>query len=101
MDFDSRLLGRALQNVIMNAVIHNPPGTEVQCNISVKKNYCCIMIEDDGIGIEETKLRHILNHSGKGIAIAKAFVEAHSGRMNILSAEGKGTRVEILIPISL
>lgn len=57
------------------------------------------MIEDDGIGIEETKLRHNLNQSGKGIAIAKAFVEAHFGRMNILPADGKGTRVEIVLPI--
>ncbi|MEK3782602.1 sensor histidine kinase [Paenibacillus sp. FSL R5-0810] len=99
VEFDRRLLGRALQNVIMNAVSHNPPGTQVQCNISVKEGYCYIKIEDDGIGIEETQLKHILNQSGKGIAIANAFVEAHSGRMNILPADRKGTQVDIILPI--
>ncbi|GIO98261.1 hypothetical protein J14TS5_33470 [Paenibacillus lautus] len=100
MEFDSRLLGRALQNVIMNAVIHNPPGTQVQCDISVKENHCYIVIEDDGNGIEDTILRQVLDQSGKGIAIANAFVAAHSGRMSILPADSKGTRVEFVLPIS-
>lgn len=100
MEFDSSLLGRALQNVIMNAVIHNPPGTKVQCDISVKENHCYIVIEDDGNGIEDTILRQVLDQSGKGIAIANAFVEAHSGSMSILPADSKGTRVEFVLPIS-
>ncbi|CAM3749932.1 MULTISPECIES: sensor histidine kinase [Paenibacillus] len=99
MEFDSRLLGRAFQNVMMNAVIHNPPGTQVQCNISLKENHCYIVIEDDGAGIEETKRRQALDESGKGIAIANAFVEAHAGCMSIAPADDKGTRVEIVLPI--
>lgn len=99
IDFDSRLLGRVFQNILMNAVIHNPPGIEIQCRISVDGNHCIIVIEDNGIGIEETKLAQALDQSGKGIAIANAFIEAHAGCMRILPAEGKGTRVEIVLPI--
>ncbi|WP_253300661.1 sensor histidine kinase [Paenibacillus lautus] len=100
MDFDRKLLGRAFQNVLMNAVIHNPFGTQVKCDISIKGNKCFIVIEDDGNGIEDTILRQVLDQSGKGIAIANAFVEAHSGRMSILPADSKGTRVEFVLPIS-
>lgn len=99
INFDSRLLGRVFQNILMNAVIHNPPGIEIQCSISVDGNHCIIVIEDNGIGIEESKLAQALDQSGKGIAIANAFVEAHAGCMRILPAEGKGTRVEVVLPI--
>lgn len=99
MDFDSRLLGRVFQNVFMNAVIHNPPGIEIQCGISLDGKHCVIVIEDNGIGIQETKLRQALDQSGKGIAIANAFVEAHAGCMSILPADGKGTQVKIVLPI--
>ncbi|KOP64952.1 hypothetical protein AMS62_06570 [Bacillus sp. FJAT-18019] len=99
VDFDSRLLGRVFQNVFINALIHNPPGIEIQCSISIDRNRCIIVIEDNGIGIEETKLTQALDQSGKGIAIAIAFVEAHGGCMSILSAQRKGTRVEIVLPI--
>lgn len=99
IDFDSRLLGRVFQNVLMNAVIHNPPGIKIQCSISMDGKHCIIVIEDNGIGINETKLEEALKQSGKGIAIANAFVEAHAGYMSILPAEGKGTRVEIKLPI--
>ncbi|KOR87738.1 sensor histidine kinase [Paenibacillus solani] len=99
IDFDSRLLGRVFQNVFMNAVIHNPPGIEIQCSISIDGNHCIIVIEDNGIGINETKLTQAMDQSGKGIAIATAFVEAHAGCMSILPADGKGTCVKIVLPI--
>lgn len=98
MDFDSKLLGRAIQNVLMNAVIHNPPGTQVTCEFAVRDNSGFIVIEDNGVGIGEGVLKEGMVHSGKGIAIARAFVEAHSGRMNIMKADGGGTRVEITLP---
>lgn len=101
IDFDSRLLGRAFQNVLMNAVIHNPPGIEIQCSFSIDGKHCIIVIEDNGIGIEKSKLAQALDQSGRGIAIANAFVEAHAGCMSILPAEGKGTRVEIVLPVRL
>lgn len=98
MEFDSKLLGRAVQNVLMNAAIHNPPGTQVTCDLSVQENGCFLVVEDNGVGIDEAALKQALYHSGKGIAIARAFIEAHSGRMNIVRADGEGTRVEITLP---
>lgn len=107
MEFDGKLLGRAVQNVLMNAVIHNPPGTEVTVDLSFGENGCLLVIEDDGVGIDKEVLQQAMYHSGKGMAIARAFIEAHSGVMNIVEADGGGTggkggtggtRVEITLP---
>ncbi|MEK3731959.1 HAMP domain-containing sensor histidine kinase [Paenibacillus sp. FSL M8-0334] len=99
MEFDSKLFGRAVQNVLMNAAIHNPPGTQVTCDLGFRENSCLLVVEDDGVGIDEQALKRALYHSGKGIAIARAFIEAHSGHMNIVKSDGGGTRVEITLPM--
>ncbi|MBE9917463.1 HAMP domain-containing histidine kinase [Paenibacillus donghaensis] len=100
LDFDRKLLGRAIQNVLMNTVIHNPPGTEVACDFTIQDNSVLIAIEDNGVGIDEAVLKQGMNHSGKGIAIARAFIEAHSGHMNIMKVDGggRGARIEITLP---
>ncbi|GAA0410003.1 HAMP domain-containing sensor histidine kinase [Paenibacillus motobuensis] len=97
MDFDSKLLGRAIQNLLLNAMIHNPSGTEIACDLGIQEDQCLIVIEDNGAGINESVLRQDRYQSGKGIAIARAFIEAHSGRMNIMRADGGGTRIEIVL----
>ncbi|MDR0267639.1 MAG: HAMP domain-containing histidine kinase [Paenibacillus sp.] len=100
MDFDRTLLGRAIQNVLVNTAIHNPPRTQVICDLVIQENSVLIVIEDNGVGIDEAVLKQGMNHSGKGIAIARAFIEAHSGHMNIVKVDGdgSGTRIEITLP---
>lgn len=97
MDFDSKLLGRAIQNLLLNAVIHNPPGTQITCALEIQEERCLFVIEDNGAGIDEGVLRQDKQPSGKGIAIARAFIEAHFGRMNMMRADGGGTRIEIVL----
>lgn len=98
IEFDRRLLGRAFQNILINAVVHNETGIHVTCDIKSEEDVIIITIEDDGEGILKEQIEESLYNPGKGLAIARAFIEAHQGKMNIISISPKGTRLEVLLP---
>jgi signal transduction histidine kinase len=66
-----------------------------------------ISIVDSGCGINEGNLAGVLlpfftskkNHDGLGLSMASRFIEIHGGILQIRSKEGKGTSVEMRLPI--
>lgn len=100
MSFDSKLLGRALQNFLINAIIHNPPGTHVSMEVNKENDKLHISIEDDGIGMNPNECKQVSHSEGHGIPIAKSFIEAHNGTLHILSGSKAGTRMEISLPLN-
>jgi signal transduction histidine kinase len=68
-----------------------------------------ITVTDSGCGIQENALASVLvpfftskkNQDGLGLSMASRFVEIHGGILRIASAEGKGTEVEIVLPIEV
>ncbi|TKH43482.1 sensor histidine kinase [Paenibacillus terrae] len=101
MLFDSKLLGRALQNFLINAIIHNPPGTHVSMEVNKANDKLHIFIEDDGIGIIPNEFMRASHSKGHGIPIAKSFIEAHNGTLHILPGSKTGTRMEISLPLNI
>ena len=65
-------------------------------------------VRDSGSGIEPKSLAQALTpffttkegHAGLGLSIASRFVEMHSGQLRLTSKNGKGTEVEIEIPVA-
>lgn len=94
---DRRLITRAIQNLLMNAVYHNPSGTKICCRVTTNKSAVHIQIHDNGKGI--TSKAALGQESGKGILIAKRFIELHQGTLSIEPAHSGGTQVEIELPI--
>jgi signal transduction histidine kinase len=115
--FDARLLKRAFMNFLMNAVLHNPPGTEIAVSVSVDrsvghKQKLFITISDDGVGMTKKKQQDIFRQyyrgtttdrsgdgTGLGMAIAKQFIEAHDGTIGVQSSPGQGTVVTVSLPL--
>ncbi len=74
-------------------------------------SYVRLLVEDTGSGMDEETLRHAFDpffttkpgHVGSGIGLASAYqtVQNHGGTMIIESAPGEGTRVSVLLPMSL
>lgn len=57
-----------------------------------------LVVEDDGRGFPPERLAQRLAEGHVGLASQRVRIEAAGGRMDVTSAPGKGTRVEILLP---
>jgi two-component system CheB/CheR fusion protein len=78
-----------------------------------EKQYCHIVIEDNGIGFEEKyneKIFEVFQRlhnkdeypgTGIGLAIVKKIIENHNGSISAKSVFGKGTTFEMYIPAAL
>ncbi|MBB4826495.1 signal transduction histidine kinase [Sporosarcina luteola] len=112
--FDPKLLQRALQNLYMNAVVHNESPVHIVTTIEQRPQQVALMIQDDGIGMSEETVRNVFNRyyrgtatdqstegTGLGVAIVKSLVEAHEGTIEVESTLQKGTSITITLPNDL
>jgi len=110
IDADPDRLAQTLDNLLNNAVSYagRGAGISVTCDGSAPAR---ITVADTGRGIPAGHLPFICEpfyrvdatrtpgdqHSGLGLRIAKALVEAHGGHLAIDSTEGQGTTVVITL----
>lgn len=107
--------GRLMQvfgNLIANSLRYTAPGGEISLSAARRDGAVVLAVQDTGTGITPEELPFIFDRfhradksrhsetgeSGLGLAIVKALVEAHHGTVRALSAQGKGTRIEIELP---
>lgn len=110
-----RLFERMIDNLIYNAIIHNPPGTRIQIILEENRDsdFLKIIITDDGNGMDEETRKNLFNRyyrgtsteertegSGLGMSIAMQIAGLHKGKVNVKSEIGKGTTVTVCIPLS-
>ncbi len=110
---DTRMLSRALGNVLRNAVAHAPAGTAVQVEASRTPGRLEIQVMDAGPGVPPEMLERIFepffradaarNRAtggvGLGLAIARRCMEAHGGGAEAApGVDGRGLRVRLWLP---
>jgi two-component system sensor histidine kinase KdpD len=110
---DQALLERALVNVIENALAYSPIDSKVEINAISAETSVAIEVRDEGNGISEEDLVRIFEPFqrvgdsqirpgiGLGLAVAKGFVEAQGGHIEVKSKENIGTEVRIVMRRSL
>lgn len=107
---------RAIDNFLTNAIVHNPPKTNIKLSIHSLNcldlntdSYCFqIIICDDGIGMDSQTQSHLFERyyrgtdsssdgksTGLGMAIAKQLIQAHQGELSVNSELNKGTKIVI------
>lgn len=113
ISLDTGLFRRALENVIVNALIHNPPETKVTVRIVPNgRREVSIIVRDDGKGMSEGELSELFERyyrgtstkekpegSGLGLAIAKQIVTLHGGTIAVKSKQNEGTEFTISLPV--
>lgn len=101
---------RVLVNLVDNARKACARGGNVMISIYRKKDNLRFTVEDDGVGMNQETQTHIFDPfysssdqggSGLGMHIVKTVVEAHGGSIQIASEEGKGTQVNIELPLRI
>jgi len=90
-------------------------GIKIGIKICTKeeKRFMCLSVEDTGIGIKDVdqkklfklfgmiankKLKNI-SGSGIGLTVTRKYIEHLDGEINLKSEFGKGTKVEIFLPL--
>ena len=103
-------LGRALTNVLLNAVEASSAGAPIAVYVKRTKRNGRSMVEvavrDEGGGISATRLERIwepyVTHkaggTGLGLAIVRQTLLAHDGLVEVESAPGQGTTMRLLLP---
>jgi signal transduction histidine kinase len=103
-------LHRALLNLTENAIRHARPGGSVVVRAENALGGIEIEVADDGDGIPPEERDRVFaafysgdrrsssSRSGLGLAIAKAAVDAHGGRIWVADATS-GTRVRLWLPV--
>ena len=112
VDADPRQLGRALGNILDNAIEHTPSGGQITIELPKPDKADTwrgmVVISDNGPGMtpeELAKAEGRLNtgqagesSTGLGIRLARQLVEAHDGTFELASEKGRGTIVAIALP---
>jgi signal transduction histidine kinase len=103
-------LGRALTNVLLNAVEASPPDAPIALRVQRTRRDGRSMVEvavrDNGSGIPANRLERIwepyVTHkaggTGLGLAIVRQTLLAHDGFVEVESAPGQGTTMRLLLP---
>jgi signal transduction histidine kinase len=103
-------LTRVVDNIIRNAIKHNPPSTKVNVSVESNGSFHIISIADNGKGIAPEHLEKIFqpgfrvdpsekDGQGLGLDIAKTLIEAMGGEITVSSTLKKGTTFKLKLPI--
>ncbi len=108
---DGKLFDRILQNIVTNAVDHNPEGTEVVFRTFVEGGMVVVSVADHGPGVPEEFREAIFEmfsqlpnrdkprtSTGLGLTFCKLAVEAHRGRIWVQETEGGGADFRFTLP---
>ncbi|HEX7049496.1 MAG TPA: ATP-binding protein [Longimicrobiales bacterium] len=107
---DPHRLGRAITNLITNALKYSPPETPVRVRITPRPDEVVVSVTDRGGGIPPEDLPYLFErfyrakkHSkteglGLGLYITRLIIEAHGGRIWVESEPGTGSTFSFALP---
>lgn len=110
---DRSKLEQVVINILSNAIKYTPKLGTVDISLNLVDNTVFISIEDTGMGIPEEDLAHIFERfyrvdkgrsrdqggTGLGLSIAKNIIEAHNGKIEVVSKPDQGTCFTITLPV--
>jgi signal transduction histidine kinase len=100
-----------LDNIVDNAIKYSEDVRIIEIRARLLDERAAITIADHGIGIRDDELGRVKDKffrgrnakrggTGLGLAIVQQIVAAHHGHVRIDSQAGRGTRVEVVLPLA-
>ena len=103
---DPEQLGRALQNLLLNAIDAMPQGGQLTVRTRRTGGAVHLEVSDTGEGLTEEERRRLFtpyyttkqHGTGLGLAIVQSVVADHAGKVTVESEPGRGTTFLIELP---
>jgi two-component system heavy metal sensor histidine kinase CusS len=107
---DPVLFGRAVSNLVDNAVHFTPDGGRIAISLTTNQEEAKITVQDTGCGIAREHLPRIFDRfyradasrssegTGLGLALVKSIGDLHGGSVSVESEVGRGTLVTLRFP---
>jgi two-component system sensor histidine kinase KdpD len=111
VELDATLIERVLYNLLENAGKYTPAGTIIRIAAETSGNQLLVTVSDNGPGVREAQRETIFEKFtrgsresvtpgvGLGLAISRAIVEAHRGRIWVEVNAGAGARFCFTLPL--
>ena len=110
---DSHLLGRAIENIVRNALKYAPTNSHIDCTITVQAQQLLLTVRDYGPGIAQAQLSDIFQPfyrvsdsrnsqtggTGLGLAIVAQIIRQHHGQVSASLPAGGGLQINVTLPL--
>lgn len=116
VEIDVERIRQVLLNLLSNARKYSPRESVILVKLERQDQYCCISLQDQGMGIPAEQLPHLFERFyqvpgikvqsgsssgvGLGLYIAQKIVEQHGGHISVESRIGEGSTFSVLLPLS-
>lgn len=107
---DKKLLKNITLNLLSNASKYSEEGCPIALTTHQEDGQLHLQVQDQGIGIPQSEQHHLFERffraknviniqgTGLGLNIVKKYVDLMGGTISFYSAEGAGTRFDVMLP---
>src|SRR5262249_15920838 len=106
-----RLL-QVFANLLTNAIKFTPAGGQIEVELKASEGQALLTVDDSGRGVDASELPHLFERlyrgeevkerqvagAGLGLAISRAIVEAHAGRIEVRPGRLGGACFQVTLP---
>lgn len=110
---DPDRIDQVITNLLSNAIYYNKDGGKIDISTQAEGASVILTISDTGSGISADDISHIFERfyradksrsqtegrNGLGLAICKAIIDAHGGRIEVSSQPNMGTTFRVIVPV--
>lgn len=108
---DPTQLWRVFENLVVNALKHNPPGVDVIIDVAIEAEMIRCSIQDNGVGIppeQRTQLFELYKRGtntlhphglGLGLYLCRQIITAHGGEIGCISTPTPGVTFWFTLPL--
>jgi two-component system, sensor histidine kinase and response regulator len=113
LDLDGLQISRVYENLITNALKHNPPGVCITLKAILEDRFVRCLVQDDGNGMAQAQCNQLferynqgpnrLRHSlgiGLGLYLCRQIIQEHGGQIGATSSPGQGLKVWFTLAIA-